>query len=131
MVARIRDSLLMVRLMKRTPIFLSLGLLLASCSSKPSSLIPSTSPIPDGIRGTIPAYGSDCQTYLLGIVPVTGSPDSQVALQRAKKSADVDVLTDVTVDHGGGYYILISNSCVRIQGMGVPRDVLAEATARR
>ena len=105
--------------------------LLVSCSSQPSSIIPSTSPIPSGVRGTIPAYGSDCQIYLLGILPVTGSPDSQQALQKAKKSADVDVLTDVTVDHGGGYYLLFGNTCVRVQGMGVPRNVLAEATGRK
>lgn len=94
------------------------------CSSIPTTMLTSTSPIPAGVRGTIPAFGSDCQYYFLGIVPVSPSPNSQAALDDAKEDADVDVLTDVTVDHGGGYYILFSNLCVRVRGKGVERRLL-------
>jgi len=97
--------------------------LLSACSSKPSSIITSTSPLPPGVRGTVPARGSDCQFHLLGLIPVTSSPDTQNALTKAKRSADVDVLTDVTVDHNSGYYILFSNNCVRVSGKGVPRHL--------
>jgi hypothetical protein len=97
----------------------------SSCSSIPTTLVSSTSPIPAGVRGTIEAYGSDCQFYFLGLIPVTSGPNSQNALDRAKRDADVDVLTDVTVDHGGAYYILFSNTCVRVRGKGVPRHILA------
>lgn len=87
-------------------------------------MLASTSPIPAGVRGTIPAFGSDCSYYFLGLIPMSPSLDSQAALDDAKEDADVDVLTDVTVDHGGGYYILFSNLCVRVRGKGVERSVL-------
>ena len=99
--------------------------LFSACSAIPTTMLASTSPLPPGVRGTIPAFGSDCQYYLLGIIPVTSSPNSQSALTAAKEDADVDVLTDVTVDHGGGYYILFSNLCVRVRGQGVERSVLS------
>ncbi len=73
------------------------------------------SPIAPGVRGTIPAYGSNCQFDLFGIIPVTHSLNTQAALDRAKESADVDVLTDVTVDFGASYYVLFSNNCVRVR----------------
>ena len=100
---------------------------LNGCSGMPSTIIPSTSPIPAGVRGTIPAFGSDCQYNLLGILPLNFSPNTQAALDSAKEDADVDVLTDVTVDYGGSYFILFSNNCVRVRGKGVPREVLAQA----
>lgn len=95
--------------------------MLAGCSSKPSSIIASTSPLPPGVRGTIPTRASDCQFHLLGLIPLTTSPDTSDALDAAKRKIDVDVLTDVTVDYNGGYYILFSNNCVRVSGLGVPR----------
>lgn len=100
------------------------------CGAKPTSLIASSSPVPPGVRGTIPTSGSNCQYFLLGLIPITGSPDSQDALDRAKSNADVDVLTDITIDHGGYYLILFSTSCVRIKGKGIPRDILSAADAR-
>lgn len=100
------------------------------CSSIPTTMLASTSPIPAGVRGTVPAFGSDCQYYFLGIIPVSPSPNSQAALDDAKEDADVDVLTDVTVDHGGGYYILFSNLCVRVRGKGVERSVLENHSFR-
>jgi hypothetical protein len=96
----------------------------AGCAGMPVGITPSTSPVAPGTRGTIPAYGSDCQFYLLGLIPITHSLNTQAALDRAKAMANVDVLTDVTVDFVGGYYILFSNNCVRVQGKGVPREVI-------
>ena len=104
---------------------LFLAFFFTACSSQPSSIIPSTSPLPPGVRGTIPARGSDCQLHFLGIIPLSSSPDTSVALQEAKESADVDVLTDVTVDYGGTYLILFSSRCVRVTGLGVPRSRLS------
>lgn len=97
--------------------------LLAGCSSAPTTLVASTSPLPPGVRGTIKAYGSDCQYYFLGFLPISGSPNTQAALDDAKEDADSDVLTDVTIDHGGGYYILLSTNCVRVRGKGVEKAV--------
>jgi hypothetical protein len=97
---------------------------MSGCAGMPVALAPSTSPLAAGTRGTIPAYGSDCQFYLLGLIPITHSLNSQAALERAKQMANVDVLTDVTVDFVGGYYILFSNNCVRVQGKGVARTVM-------
>ena len=102
-------------------------LLLSSCSAAPSSLIAATSPVPPGVRGTIPTAGSDCQYSLLGVIPLSGSPNSQIALNKAKESADVDVLTDVTIDEDAGFFLLFSNHCVRIEGKGVPRALLSNA----
>ena len=97
--------------------------LVSSCSSAPTTLVASTSPLPPGVRGTIKAYGSDCQYYFLGVLPVSGSPNTQAALDDAKEDADADVLTDVTIDHGGGYYILLSTNCVRVRGKGVEKEI--------
>ncbi len=117
--------------MKRSIAIFLLTFLFSACSSQPSSIIPSTSPLPPGVRGTIPAKGSDCQFRLLGIIPLSGSPDTSEALQEAKDSADVDVLTDVTVDYGGTYLILFSNRCVRVTGLGVPRSRLSGGVMER
>jgi len=103
---------------------LRLVLLLISsvgCAGMPVAIAPSTSPLAPGVRGTVPAYGSDCQFYLFGLIPITHSLNSQTALARAKTMANADVLTDVTVDFVGGYYVLFSNNCVRIQGLGVAK----------
>lgn len=109
--------------------FLFLSLLLAGCGARSTTIVASTSPVPNGVRGTIPARGSDCQYFLLGLIPLSNSPDTQDALEEAKKSADVDVLTDVTIDQGGIYAILFSTDCVRVRGKGVPRDALARYLA--
>ena len=98
-----------------------LTLAASGCASMPIAIAPSSSPLAPGIRGTIPTYGSNCQFYFLGVIPLTQSIDTQAALRQAKERAKVDVLTDVTVDFGGGYFILFSNNCVRVQGLGVPR----------
>lgn len=93
--------------------------MLAGCVGIPVALAPSSSPVGPGTRGTIPVYGSNCQFYLLGVIPITQSLNTQAALDEAKEMAGVDVLTDVTVDFFGGYYILFSNNCVRVEGKGV------------
>jgi hypothetical protein len=95
--------------------------IISGCATLPVAVSPSSSPLAPGVRGTIPTYGSNCQFYLLGLIPVTQSIDTQAALKQAKENAKVDVLTDITVDFGGGYFILFSNNCVRVQGLGVPR----------
>jgi hypothetical protein len=100
------------------------------CAGMPVALAPSTSPVAPGTRGTIPAFGSDCQFYLLGVIPVTHSTSTQVALDKAKQMSNSDVLTDVTVDFVGGYYILFSNNCVRVQGRGIPRGADTKSPAR-
>lgn len=102
-------------------VLVATALLLSGCGAMPVAIAPSSSPVAPGTMGTIPAYGSNCQFFLLGLIPVTQSIDSQAALDQAKRDAGVDVLTDVTVDFGGGYYILFSTNCVRVQGKGVPR----------
>src|SRR5262245_24192720 len=96
---------------------------LSACSGKPFSLVPSTSPLPGYVRGTIPADGDDCQYRLLGILPVTGAPNTQAALQEAKESAQAEVLTDVTIDETGAYFILFSNTCIHVRGLGVPHEI--------
>lgn len=98
-----------------------LVVLMSGCAGMPVALSPSTSPVAPGTRGSIPAYGSDCQFYLLGLIPITQPLNSQAALDRAKQMANADVLTDVTVDFVGSYYVLFSNNCVRIRGRGVAR----------
>ena len=101
----------------------------SGCSGIPAAMVASTSPLPPGVRGTIPTYASDCQFFLLGLgfLPLSTSIDTQDALQDAKDSANVDVLTDVTIDFGGGYYILFSTNCVRVAGLGVPRERIRKA----
>lgn len=108
-------------------IFLALCASVAvGCTSMPVALAPSSSPAAPGVRGTIPARGINCQFFLFGLIPVTHSIDTQAALDEAKKRADVDLLTDVTVDFVASYYILVSDNCVRVQGKGVPRETVVD-----
>lgn len=104
---------------KRLLTFFLFVLFFTACSSHPSTMIASTSPLSPGVRGTIPTKGTSCQYYLLGLIPLTTSPDSQDALEDAKDKANADVLTDVTIDENSGYYILFSNHCIRVRGLGV------------
>ncbi len=101
---------------------LLIALMMTACSSFPVAIAPSTSPLPPNTRGSIPAYGSNCQYLLLGLIPISGSLNTQDALDEAKRSAQSDVLTDVTVEHGYAYYLLFSTHCVRVEGKGVPRN---------
>lgn len=105
--------------------------LLCGCAGQPSSMIASTSPLPPNVRGTVPASGDDCQYSFLGLIPLTASPNTQGALNEAKHDADSDVLTDVTVDHTSGYYLLFSNHCVHVRGLGVPRAVTRSAATEQ
>lgn len=95
-------------------------LLISACAGKPSSIITATSPLPPGVRGTVPASGSDCQYHLLGLIPITSSPNTQSALSEAKEDCSCDVLTDVTVDENSFWVILWSGRCVHVRGLGVP-----------
>ena len=97
------------------------------CASMPVALAPSSSLAAPGVRGTIPARGVNCQFFLLGLIPITHSIDTQAALDEAKRKADADVLTDVTVDFIASYYIIVSDNCVRVQGKGVPRMAVHSA----
>jgi hypothetical protein len=108
--------------MKKRIILLILLLLITSCSAAPSTIIQSTSPLPPGVRGTISGYGSDCQYYFLGLLPITGSASTEEALEEAKEDARSEVLTDVVIDTSGGYYILYSNNCIRVSGKGVRNE---------
>ena len=103
--------------------YIILCLFFVGCSAKPFSIIPSTAPLPEYVQGDIPTEGVDCQYRLLGLLPVTGPPNTQSALQEAKNVADADVLTDVTVDETYSYFILFSNNCVYVRGLGVARVV--------
>lgn len=104
-------------------------LTLGCAGSHGPGLISSTSPLAPGVRGTIPASGSDCQTFFLGLIPVTTSPNTQEALNDAKKSAHASVLTDVTVDENSFYWILFSHRCVRVRGLGVEEEQSAPVQA--
>lgn len=98
-------------------------LLVSGCSNQPSLIIANTSPLPVHVRGDIPAHGVDCQYRLLGLLPVTGVATTHAALQEAKELADTDVLTDVSVDSSSAYYILFSNRCIHVRGLGVARSI--------
>lgn len=101
-------------------------LLVMGCAGRPSSIITSTSPLPEGVRGTMPTTGSNCQYFLLGLIPVTMSPNSQDAVEEAKREVHAQVLTDVTIDENFGYYIIFSNHCVKVRGLGVRDEDLRD-----
>lgn len=100
---------------------------LIGCSSLSPSIVASTSPIQPGVRGSIEASGSNCQYNLLGLLPLTGALNTQDALNAAKNSANSKVLTDVTIDVTNSYYVLFSNNCVHVRGLGVPKQELDRA----
>lgn len=96
---------------------------LIGCASQPVSISPSSSPLAVDVRGSIPTHGVDCQYKFLGIISVSPPVNTQNALQEAKDNANVDVLTDVTVDQSFWYFIIFSNNCVHVRGLGVPREL--------
>jgi hypothetical protein len=100
-------------------LLLTVAVSASGCGTIPIAIAPSTSPLAAGERGTVEAYGDDCQFFLLGLIPISPSFSTQHALNEAKESAETEVLTDVTVDFAGAYYILFSNNCVRVEGRGV------------
>ena len=112
--------------------FLAVFFLIVSATgcmgSRAPGIIASTSPLAPGVRGTVPASGSDCQTFFLGLIPLTSSPNTQAALEDAKTSASAAVLTDVTVDENSFYWILMSHRCVRVRGLGVVEATTAQAS---
>ena len=93
------------------------------CSGVSSSISASSSPLPEGVRGTKPAHGSDCEYTLFGLIPITPAINTQKALQNAKDDVGVDVLTDITVDLVSGYFVIITNDCVHVRGLGVPKSI--------
>ena len=104
------------------PRFLSLMtfLLVTGCGLPANQITSSTSPIPGGVRGTVPVHGDDCQYKLLMLLPLTSYPSTQEALSDAKAACGCDVLTDVTVDDSWGTVLLWSWRCVNVEGLGVP-----------
>ncbi len=95
------------------------SILLFACGTIPVGITTSTSPLAPGIRGTVPTSASDCQYNLFGLIPITTSLSTQYALDVAKSNIGVNVLTDVVVDYKFAHYLLFSNSCVRVSGLGV------------
>ena len=102
-------------------------LLCSACAGLPSNQVSaSTSPLPGGVRGTVPVKGDDCQYRLLLFLPITSYPSTQSALSEAKQECGCDVLTDVTVDHSWGTVLLWSWRCVNVEGLGVPPHLTGE-----
>ena len=100
---------------------------LVACAGQPSSIITSTSPLPAGVRGSVPASGSNCQYSFLGLIPITRAPNTQEALADAKEDSGCDVLTDVTVDESSFYAILFSARCIYVRGLGVSKKDLSDS----
>lgn len=93
--------------------------LLSACAARPVAMMTSSSPLSPGVRGTLKTQATSCQYHLFGLIPISSSLNSGKALESAKKQVNSKVLTDVTSDFTFGHYILFSNSCVRISGLGV------------
>lgn len=89
------------------------------CFSLPAAIAPSSSPLEAGTRGTVWTRGESCQYWLLGFVPLNREPSTHHALHRAKKTADAHALTDVTVDWFFAYFVLWSQHCAVVEGLGV------------
>lgn len=119
-----------MRKIKKACICFLLIVTLPACSGSNRGLIPSTSPLPDGVHGTIATEGDNCQYRLLGILPLSMPPNTQAALAEAKTSSGTEVLTDVTIDETSAWYLLFSNRCVHVRGMGVQTTPVQQATLR-
>lgn len=94
-------------------------LLIFGCQSHPVSLVPLTSPLAPGTKGTIPAAGSSCQWSVLGLIPLSGVPTTAEALEEAEENAHVESMTDVTIDETYRWFVLMSRVCISVEGMGV------------
>ncbi len=105
-------------------ILLLVVVLFTGCGGITGGLTTSTSPLPPGVRGSIEASGVSCQYSLLGFIPITTPNSTQKALVDAKEDCDCEVLTDVTVDQMFYYWLLWSNRCIYVEGLGVPRSKL-------
>jgi len=92
---------------------------LTACGARPINIVPSSSPVEAGTRGTEFVTATNCQTNLLGLIPISLSASLPDALEEAKKKAKAKVLTDISIEEEFRYFILASTHCVRVSGFAV------------
>ncbi len=97
------------------------ALLAAGCSYVSGGIAPSTKPLaPGGYQelGTVEA--EDCQSRLLGLIPLSEGNQTKNALANAfEKALGADALVQVTVDTYTTFWILWSSTCTQVQGTAV------------
>jgi hypothetical protein len=109
--------------MKNTAKFAILALavgVLAGCAHMPGGISDSTTPInnrPYEELGKV--SGSSSKVVLFGILPISGSNNTQDAVDNAKAKIGADALIDVTVEAYNQWWILWSNTTTKVIGKGI------------
>jgi hypothetical protein len=108
--------------MRITSVLLAALLGLAGCSHYPGGIAPSTIPLAPGGYTVVKEHvkGSDCRVAILGILPVSGGNQTDVAIREAILSApNANALVNVTADAYTQYWILWSHTCTVVRGTAV------------
>ncbi len=93
---------------------------LAGCAHMPGGITDSTTPLngrPYVELGKV--VGEDSKILLLGLIPISGSNNTQDAIDDAKQKTNADALIDVTVEAYGRYWILWSSLTTKVSGKGI------------
>lgn len=99
---------------------LAAAAVLSGCAHFPGGISDSTTPIngrPYVELGEV--VGRDSQVSLLGLIPISGSNDTQDAIDEAKQEKKADALIDVTVESYGQYWILWSTWTTKVSGQAI------------
>ena len=108
-------------MVRKLSIVLSLSITLVGCGHIPHWHSPSTIPLAAGGFEVLgPVKGQDCLWSLLGIIPVSDSSETHVAIERAIKSKPgADALINVTADSFAHFYFIVSKYCIEVDGTAV------------
>ena len=94
--------------------------LLAGCACVPGGISASSTPLnnkPYHILGHTSA--TDSRFILLWFIPLTGSNSTKDALNKAIKKVGADALIDVTVDGYNQWFIILSRTVTKVEGIGI------------
>ena len=108
-------------MVRKLAIVLSLSISLVGCAHTPHWHSASTIPLAAGGFEVLgPVKGQDCLWLLFGIIPLSNSNETHVAIENAiKAKRGADALINVTADSFRHSYIIVSKACVEVDGTAV------------
>jgi hypothetical protein len=108
-------------MIRKLSLVVLLSTALVGCGHIPAWHSVSTVPLDaNGYEVIGPASGQSCLWTLLGLIPVSTSNDTHTAIAKAIKSKPgADALVNVTADTFAHFYLIVSKSCVKVNGIAV------------
>ena len=93
---------------------------LTGCAHMPGGISSSTTPINNRAYEELgKVSGTSSKVMLFGLLPISGSNNTQDAVDSAKEKLGADALIDVTVEAYSQWWILWSNNTTKVTGKGI------------